>query len=80
MAYSQFTLRDAQKALHLDITEGMGIFAHIDPVDISSGLAATLAENVPLAVSINTEKARSELIVCGECVVGNPQCGLSTSG
>ena len=63
MAYSHFTLRDAQKEFHLEITEQMGTFAHIDPVSISSGLTATLAENVPLAVSINTEKARSELIV-----------------
>lgn len=63
MSYSQFTLRNAQKAFQLHITERMGIFEHIEPVSISAGLAATFAENVPLAVSINTEKARSELIV-----------------
>ncbi len=63
MAYSNFTLKDVQKIFQLDIQEEMGIFAHIDPVPLSDWLKMTLAENVPLAVSINTEKARSELIV-----------------
>ncbi len=63
MAYSNFTLKEVQKEFQLDINKGMGIFTHIEPVPISESLAATLADNVPLAVSINTEKARSELIV-----------------
>jgi hypothetical protein len=63
MAYSNFTLKDVQKEFQLDIKEDMGIFAHIEPIQISESLSTTLAENVPLAVSINTEKARSELIV-----------------
>lgn len=63
MAYSSFTLRDVQKIFQLQIHEEMGLFAAIEPLAISESLALTLAENVPLAVSINTEKARSELIV-----------------
>ena len=63
MAYSNFTLRDVQKIFQLNIREEMGLFASIAPVPISESLALLLSENVPLAVSINTEKARSELIV-----------------
>ncbi|MDM8526384.1 hypothetical protein QUF80_23650 [Desulfococcaceae bacterium HSG8] len=63
MAYSNFTLRDVKKAFQLEIREEMGSFASTEPVPISDSLATTLAENIPLAVSINTEKARSELIV-----------------
>lgn len=63
MAYSSFTLRDVQKIFQLQIHEEMGLFAAIEPLAISESLSLTLAEHVPLAVSINTEKARSELIV-----------------
>ena len=63
MAYSSFTLRDVQKIFQLQIHEEMGLFSALEPLAISESLALTLAENVPLAVSINTEKARSELIV-----------------
>ncbi len=63
MTYSNFTLKDVQEKFDLDIQEQMGLFAHIEPVPISEWLTTTLIENVPLAVSINTEKARSELII-----------------
>lgn len=63
MAYSNFTLRDVQKIFQLNIREEMGLFTSIAPVPISESLALLLSENIPLAVSINTEKARSELIV-----------------
>ena len=63
MAYSNFTLRDVQKIFQLTLHEEMGLFAQIEPMAISEPLTLTLSENVPLAVSMNTEKARSELIV-----------------
>jgi hypothetical protein len=63
MVYSNFTLKDVQKEFHLDIKKDLGIFAHIEPIQISESLSTTLADNIPLALSINTEKARSELIV-----------------
>ncbi len=63
MAYSNFTLKEVQKIFDLNIKEEMGMFASIEPAAISDALAEILAENIPLAVSINTEKARSELIV-----------------
>jgi hypothetical protein len=40
-----------------------GLFDNIEPAAISPHLAETLRENVPLAIAVSTEKARSELIV-----------------
>ena len=63
MAYSNFTLETVEKEFGLDFVEHAGIFAEIEPVELSAELTNTLARNVPLATAINTEKARSELIV-----------------
>ena len=63
MAYSEFTLETVEKEFDLDFVEHAGIFAEIEPVALSAELTNTLARNVPLATTINTEKARSELIV-----------------
>lgn len=63
MAYSDFSLRQIQKEFQLDIVEELGLFAEIQAVPISEYFTITLQENLPLAVSINTEKARSELII-----------------
>ena len=41
----------------------MDIFANIEPITPSSELMTTLRKKVPIAAAINTEKARSELIV-----------------
>ncbi len=63
MPYSNFTLRRAQRDFQLELIEAVGIFSNIEESSVSEHLASTLVENVPLAVAINTEKARSELIV-----------------
>ncbi|MEM7033382.1 MAG: hypothetical protein AAF629_27770 [Chloroflexota bacterium] len=63
MAYSDFNIRQVQQVFHLKIEERMGIFSEIDEIPISDYFITTLEENLPLAVSINTEKARSELII-----------------
>ncbi len=68
MAYSDFTLKTAQKAFNLKIVRETGAFSHIQEAPVSDLLASLLEENVPLAVSINTEKARSELIVANVLV------------
>jgi hypothetical protein len=39
------------------------LFAHVEAVAISEYLQTTLQENVALALNINTEKARSEMII-----------------
>ncbi len=63
MAYSNFTLDTVIREFELDYVEHASIFAEIEPVELSAELTNTLARNVPLATTINTEKARSELIV-----------------
>lgn len=63
MSYRDFNLKRVQDAFQIKMIEKPGIFAGIKPHPISHYLAETLQENVPLAVSINTEKARSELII-----------------
>lgn len=63
MPYSDFTIRQAQRDFSLEIIEKAGIFSTIEPAQISDIFAKILEENIPLAVSINTEKVRSELII-----------------
>lgn len=63
MPYSDFTIRQVQKTFQLQIVEQLGTFSAIPAKPISDYLTVTLQENIPLAVSINTEKARSELII-----------------
>ncbi|MCY3720709.1 MAG: hypothetical protein OXG97_00655 [Candidatus Poribacteria bacterium] len=63
MAYSNFTLEAVRTAFQLEIVESAGIFSEIASMDPSEHLATALARNVPLAITINTEKAKSELII-----------------
>jgi len=63
MSYSNFTIKQVQEDFNLEIVEKLGIFSKIEPSQISEYFATTLEENIPLAVSINTEKARSELLI-----------------
>lgn len=62
MAYAEFTFQKLETDLHLLIEEA-DLYSTISPVEISNPFADILTENVPLALAINTEKARSELII-----------------
>ncbi len=63
MSYSEFTLDSACRAFHLSLNQDVDLFSETPETSIGPLLQATLEENVSLATSINTEKARSELIV-----------------
>ena len=63
MAYSDFDLKTVQDCFQLEIVEDRDLFSHLDPVKLSDLLATLLRQNVPLALAMNTEKARSELII-----------------
>ena len=63
MSYSDFTLKKVKTEFQLDIIENEDVFSHVEERDISEYLEITLQQNVPLALAINTEKARSEMIV-----------------
>ena len=63
MAYSNFTMEIVKEKFQIEKFETLGIFSKIEPVTPSEHLTTALAKKVPFASSINTEKARSELIV-----------------
>lgn len=63
MAYSDFTLSRIKKQLGLQIDEQVNLFADAESVAPSEFLTTTLTENIPLALAINTEKARSEMLI-----------------
>ncbi|OQX28180.1 MAG: hypothetical protein BWK80_01460 [Desulfobacteraceae bacterium IS3] len=63
MAYSDFTLKKVKSELDIKLVEKNSVFSHIRAVEISTYLKDTLKRNIPLALAINTEKARSELII-----------------
>ncbi len=63
MAYSDFTLSDIKEKFQIVTEEHVDIFPHIEAEKISDYLNGTLKENIPLALAIHTEKARSEMIV-----------------
>ena len=63
MAYSDFTLDDIKTKFQLLIREDTDVFAHVDGVEVSETLQTILQEYVPLALAINTEKSRSEMMI-----------------
>lgn len=63
MAYSDFDLRKIETDFQLNIVENQDLFSHIAEIKISDFLNKILKQNVPLAQALNTEKARSELII-----------------
>ena len=63
MAYSNFTLSKVKSDFGLVTDETQDLFADITPVQPSNLLSLLLKEQIPLASAINTEKARSELVI-----------------
>lgn len=63
MVYADFSLKSAVRELNFSLQEARGIFAEIPEVAINPYLQETLPDHVALAMAINTEKARSELII-----------------
>jgi len=63
MSYSDFTLSQLESEFGLNIQERVEIFKDIKPFTPSQLLKEILEENIPLALEIDTEKVRSELIV-----------------
>jgi hypothetical protein len=63
MVYSDFKLNRIIKQFSLTLNENTDLFGGIPEVQPSEMLQIFLKENAALAVDINTEKARSELII-----------------
>jgi len=64
MPYSKFTFDQVRENLELEISDKFGVFTDVGEIEISDSFCEELLnEKVPLALAINTEKARSELII-----------------
>jgi hypothetical protein len=63
MAYSDFDLRTARERFGLTLEEGQDLFAAAPEVAVSPQLRLFLDEWAPAALAMNTEKARSEMII-----------------
>ncbi|WP_353735082.1 hypothetical protein [Okeania sp. SIO2C2] len=58
MSYSEFTLSQLEVEFNLILQERVELFKSIKSVNPSALLREILAENIPLALEIDTEKAR----------------------
>ncbi len=63
MPYSNFTLETVRRDFQLETVQSVGIFADAEPVKPRAHFTSDLAKKVSVASAVNTEKARSELIV-----------------
>ena len=63
MAYSDYTILDLKQRLGLTIAESADLFAATPEVELPPTLADTLARYLPLARNLNTDKARSALVI-----------------
>jgi hypothetical protein len=63
MAYSDFTLSRIREDFRLVFKEPKSLFLNLLPTMPSDYLKVALEENLALATALNTEKARSEMII-----------------
>ena len=63
MPYSEFSIELVKSRFALSLSDVPGLFDALPALPISERLAVTLAEAIPLALAVSTEKARSELLV-----------------
>jgi len=63
MAYSDFTLDALQHRFGVTVEIKSGLFAPVPPVSVGAAFTEKLGEDVPFAVALDTEKARSEFII-----------------
>jgi hypothetical protein len=75
MAYNSFTIAELKKRFGIKIEERKDLFAGVPPATISDWLRHTLDLQLTLALNINTEKARSEMVIAPILVEVREQCG-----
>jgi hypothetical protein len=63
MTYSDFTIAELKDRFRLTIDEASNLFVETPEAPLPLTLADTLARYLPLAVNVNTHKARSELVI-----------------
>ena len=75
MAYNNFTLDMLIQQFGLRVVSETAPFAKATPVAVSALLRETMAETVPIALAVSTDKARSELIISPVLVEARRQFG-----
>jgi hypothetical protein len=63
MAYSDFTLETAARRFGLTLSARVDLFAGVRPIEVPVTLSTQLERWTAHALEVNTEKARSELII-----------------
>lgn len=63
MVYGDFNLAKVRDSFGLVLAENRDLFAEVSPIAPSGPLATILADYIPLATAISTEKARSEFLI-----------------
>src|SRR5262249_8356385 len=63
MSYSDFSLTTVQTDFGIQVDTTQNLFTSIEPIPVGSGLQESLDTYGPLALAINTEKARSEWLI-----------------
>ncbi len=63
MAYSAFNLARVQADFGITVQTGVDLFGHIPPVALDAAVATVIGRFHGLAITINSEKARSEMLV-----------------
>lgn len=63
MAYSDFTIRKVKQEFELTTVEDGRFLPEVEPILPSPILQGLLEENLPWAIAVGTEKAKSEMIV-----------------
>ena len=75
MTYDDFTLEMLTQQFGLRVVSKPGVFALAPPASPSALLEETLADTLPLALSVGTEKARSEFIIAPVLAEARRQLG-----
>ncbi len=79
MAYSKFTLSKLKQDFGITLDESQSLFDQTPPRPASELLHLTLQYALPLATRVNTEKARSELLIAPVLLEIRRQCNNEIS-
>ncbi|MEM9927649.1 MAG: hypothetical protein AAF915_28635 [Cyanobacteria bacterium P01_D01_bin.50] len=79
MPYTDFSLRKVKQDFNLTIVEKNTFLNNIHPQEPSSFLATFIAKYLPLALALNTEKARSQMLICPILLEVKEICASSIS-
>ncbi len=79
MAYSDFKIASVKQKFQLIIDEDVDLFSQTVATPVSPWLTETLQETLALALAINTEKVRSELLIAPILVELRKQTGRTIS-